>query len=111
MVLVVTVDSNNGISFLERPQSSDAVVTQRINEIPDALWLNKNGIGSAPINSVIYWSQIDTVILFRWNRVYPADRTFKWPTNKEFVLTSFENFEGNSHDVITKEVYTKWPKE
>lgn len=106
MVLVVTVDNNNGISFLERPQSSDAVVTQRINEIPDALWLNEKGMRP---DSVIYWSQIDTVILFRWNRVYPADRTFKWPANRKFVLTSFENFEGNSHEVITKEVY-KWQK-
>lgn len=106
MTLVVTVDNNNGISFCERPLSTDSVVVEKIEALEDAVWLNEHGIGPVPFNNWLDWGKIDTVALFRWNRVYPADRIFKWPANQNFILDSFENFEGSSH-YITMEIYKK----
>lgn len=105
MVLVIAVDNNNGMSFFGRPQSTDAVLTERIKKIENVHWLNERGI-RPPFGEGVEWGKVDKVILFKWNRVYPTDKYFKWPANENFVLSSFENFEGSSH-YITMEVYER----
>ena len=49
---------------------------------------------------------IDTVILYRWNRVYPADTYFDIDLSG-WQLVSTGEFSGASHDLITKEVYIR----
>ena len=51
-------------------------------------------------------SQITTVILYRWNRVYPADTYFDMDLSS-WQLVSTGEFSGASHERITKEVYTR----
>ncbi|WP_444147788.1 hypothetical protein [Blautia stercoris] len=53
-----------------------------------------------------YLPKIDTFILFRWNRDYPADFFFTVDLS-QWNLISTEDFEGTSHEKITMEVYEK----
>ena len=53
-----------------------------------------------------YFDQIETLVLYRWNRRYPHDRTFDLPL-AQFTLVSRSEFEGYSHEKITKEIYKK----
>ena len=53
-----------------------------------------------------YLPKIDTLVLFQWNRDYPAD--FFFTVNlSQWNLISTEDFEGTSHEKITMEVYKK----
>ena len=48
----------------------------------------------------------DKIVLYRWNRRYPADRYF--PVNlNEWTLISSEEFAGKSHEKVTKEVWER----
>lgn len=53
-----------------------------------------------------YLSKIDTLVLFQWNRDYPADFFFTVDLS-QWNLISTEDFEGTSHEKITMEVYKK----
>lgn len=54
------------------------------------------------------WSEknIDELILYRWNRKYPADIYLEIDLNKWNMIRSVE-FPGKSHKLITKEIYLK----
>ena len=53
-------------------------------------------------------SLADRVVLYRWNRHYPADRWFDLDlTSMGFVLAETAEFPGTSHETITREVYAK----
>ena len=47
--------------------------------------------------------KVDTLIVYRWDRVYPLGKALE--IHKNFKLISTEQISGNSHDVIIKEVY------
>ena len=50
----------------------------------------------------------DTLILYRWNRVYPADvRLPAQILDLEWKRTDTYEFPGHSHDVLTREVYVR----
>lgn len=52
--------------------------------------------------------KIEQIILFFWNRDYPADLYFTVPVNsKPWRLVSREDFCGSSHEKITEEVYNR----
>ena len=51
-----------------------------------------------------YLPKIDTLVLFQWNRDYPADFFFTVDLS-QWNLISTEDFEGTSHEKITMEVY------
>lgn len=109
MYLMVTVDANRGMEFNHRPVSRDARLTELMEEDKKrhaAYWPDEVGVINPPPES-IQWSQVTTVYLYNFNRVYPADVYFKFPANKQFVLQTCGTFKGNSH-IITKEVYKKW---
>ena len=50
--------------------------------------------------------RISRLILYRWNRSYPADRYFEMDL-KNWVRTGMREFLGYSHEKITKEIYEK----
>ena len=53
-----------------------------------------------------YLPKIDTLVLFQWNRDYPADFFFTVDLS-QWNLISTEDFEVTSHEKITMEVYKK----
>ena len=135
MVVMICLDDKNGMMFNGRRQSKDKVLRQRIGELVDGnkLWMNpysakqfeaeqfpniqideefiqKAGTGEFCFveNQKLadVEQRIEKLMVFRWNRVYPADQyldldlTFgSWK-----VLEQME-FAGHSHEKITMEVY------
>lgn len=52
--------------------------------------------------------KIQKVILYKWNRRYPADKYFPIDlTDGAWELQRAEEFKGSSHERITKDVYTR----
>lgn len=49
---------------------------------------------------------VEGLILYRWNRAYPADVHFR-PDLSAFTLTQRTEFPGTSHEVITREIYRR----
>jgi hypothetical protein len=59
-----------------------------------------------PLSDVAH--RIDELIIYRWNRVYPADVYLDIDIEREgFRLTDTVEFEGSSHEKITKETYRR----
>ena len=55
-----------------------------------------------------FLDRIEDLILFCWNRVYPADQYFdRSLLEGGWTLRETEQFSGSSHAKITKEVYRK----
>ena len=53
-------------------------------------------------------NKIRTVILYQWNRRYPADRYFLLDlSDGSWELQRTEELKGSSHEKITKEVYER----
>lgn len=131
MNVIVCLDSKNGMMFNNRRQSRDRVVIDKIFEIiGDAnLWIHpyslplfegKNTVVDEDFitkagmfdyvfvenKDVIQHSEaVNKIIVYRWNKTYPADRYFHESLliNKEKI--SVKEFKGYSHDVIFEEIY------
>lgn len=120
MKIIVCVAKNNGILFNHRRVSKDAKVLEDIAENTSNLVLSKyseelfegiklSGKGDAYKfleEEFDEMDQVDEIILYHWNRAYPADVFFKF-NKKSFELISSYDFAGNSHERITKEVWTR----
>ena len=50
-------------------------------------------------------SRIEAVIVYRWNRSYPADVYFERELIENWDLKEIKDFEGSSHESITREIY------
>ena len=132
MKLILCLDDRGGMAFGGRRQSRDAVmladlsqavregavlratpysekllreagISASIGEFPeldaadgDLCWLETR----APLEN----TQINALILYRWNRHYPADLSFDVAATG-FHLASREELVGKSHPKITKEVW------
>lgn len=132
MIAIACVDLKNGILFNHRRQSSDRIVRQDILKMLDGreLWMNSYSYGQFQKDEGNYIVdedfiqkagqgeycfvemndlsdvKIEKLILYRWDKVYPADRRMK-VNMEEWILTEQSEFEGYSHEKITKEVYEK----
>lgn len=135
MTVYFCLDERNGLSFNKRRQSRDAAVLGDISsrlsgellidpmsvsmvqeaEIPYCIALPEL---TEKIPDVHYFvesrqpgdwvSLADQVVLYRWNRHYPADRWFTLDLlSMGFTLQQTMEFPGTSHEIITREVYTK----
>ena len=132
MNIIVCVDDNNGQLFNGRRQSKDIEVVNKIYEIvseqkllinsfSEKLFLDKRVVRNdfleiasendfcfvENVDVTEYMSKINKVYLFRWNRDYPYDFTFDLDLSNNFTLSKVEEFKGNSHDMITLELWTK----
>ena len=137
MKIIVCVDDNNGMMFNKRRQSRDSVLIQDIianlnsgnllidpfseklfsNSDIDTFFISEEFLNEAepddycfvenhPLSKHI--SRIDELIIYRWNRKYPADTYLDIdPTALGMELISTTEFIGSSHDKITKELYRK----
>lgn len=135
MVLVICVDDKGGMAFNGRRQSMDrllrADLLQTVGEAP--LWmspysakqfdpapanlraaedfLDRAGKGEycfaefPPLAPVL--DRAEGLVVYRWNRTYPADRHLDFHPADTFTLVSAADFPGSSHKTLTKEVYTR----
>lgn len=99
MKVIVCIANNKGVSFNKRLVSRDEEVTKDIeanysdgytfieHEIPDI-------------------AQVDEIILYKWNRDYPADSFFDF-NKKEFSKISSTDMTGKSHEKITREIWVR----
>lgn len=136
MIIIACVDDNNGMLFHQRRQSRDIALYKHILQLTDGKRLLMNEYSAKQFlkeqyqNIIVqsdfldiaqeqdycfientdiseYGNDIQKIILYRWNRVYPADYYFQFPINKDiWRLQKVSDIKGNSHDVITEEVYT-----
>ncbi len=135
MNIIVVIDDKGGMMFNKRRQSKDRGLRKNmLSEVGDAkLWMNAYSFGQFEAemeNDVCvaedfadkaevgeycfveniaiteYEDKIENLILYKWNRVYPSDLKFDIDLNSSnWQLVTTEEFEGSSHDKITKEVW------
>ena len=131
MKLIICLDDKNGISFADRRQSRDkAQIEKMLKTVGDAkLFISDYSaplFGDIPQNVIVCSSPLEEagendycfseleeyidapvseVIIYKWNRVYPADQRFDTNLLSGLKLVSTEDFKGNSHEKITEEVY------
>ena len=132
MNIIACIDDNKGLLFNKRRQSKDIEVIRKIEEITEgknllidefsqklfeekavvrADFLESAGendfcfVENTLVSSYIH--KINKVYLFKWNRNYPSDFTFDLDLESNFQLINVEEFPGNSHDLITLEIWSK----
>ena len=136
MKLILCLDDQNGMLFNGRRLSRDQIVCDKILALAagNKLWMNSysaklfsNKPAAITIDEAFldradsddfcftenvhldgYLERVSEIILFHWNRRYPADSWFDLDlSQKPWVLTHTESFPGKSHDEITMEVYKR----
>ena len=128
MTLYVCLDDRNGMLFNNRRQSRDGAVLADIRaSVPGLLTIDSfseklisasaipYAVGD-PVPGVHFFLEnrkasellplAEKIVLYRWNRVYPADFRFDGDLSG-FALESTREFPGKSHETITKEVYVR----
>lgn len=129
MILAACVDNRMGLSFLGKRLSKDRMLREKLLSLSGAklrmsLYSRKqfesgtyagedylsaacpgDWVFAENADYLDYADRIEQIVLFRWNRDYPADLYFSFPG--DWRLVSTEDFPGNSHDNITMEVYRK----
>lgn len=128
MKLIVCLDDNKGMMFNNRRQSRDRVLIENVLEYckGEKLYTNEYSSKLFPENSVeiiedtkeiingycfaenftVNEDDIEEIIVYKWNRVYPADVHFNIDLDN-WNLTETVDFEGSSHDKITREIYVR----
>ena len=134
MIIIVCLDDAGGMMFNKRRQSRDRAVISDILKMckGSRLWVNhytaglfKDSDDAVVIDEAFcekaaageycfaenillmpYIEKIEKMIVYRWNRKYPADFLMdidlqSWPCE------SVREFAGFSHEKITKEIYIK----
>ena len=128
MKLIVCVDDKNGMMFNNRRQSRDKILIENMLEFckGEQLYIDEYSAVLFPENSVVVCEnfenvengyifvedtlpneeKIQEIIIYKWNRVYPADTYFNISI-EDWTLTEIINFEGSSHEKITRERYVR----
>lgn len=136
MIAIVCLDEQNGMAFNLRRQSKDRVVIEDILKESERslLYLNEYSYGlfkdfevshikvsetyldeaekgsycfveNKSLSS--YIQKIEQIVVYRWNRRYPADVYLGIELNSGWKKVSTSDFTGFSHECITKEIYVK----
>lgn len=133
MKLIVCTDLNNGILFNNRRQSRDKLLIEHIYNLvgENKLWItefSKNLFEEGKYNLFeidnienikeddfvfienyspkILEEKLNEIILFNWNRNYPADLYFDISLDS-WKLESEIEIEGSSHEKITQKIYRR----
>ena len=128
MKIIVCLDDKNGMMFNKRRQSRDRVLIENVLELckGEKLYTNEYSSKLFPENSVEIFDDIENVgneycfaenftvkeenieeiIVYKWNRLYPADTYFNIDL-AGWNLTETVDFEGSSHEKITREIYVR----
>lgn len=132
MYIIICLDDNNGLALNHRRQSAGPHRSGRYQKTvgEKKLWItdysrklfhsvsnleiSENQKEKAKEGEYVFQEletldtgdkRIEQFIIYRWNRVYPADVSVEIGT--EWKLTETEEFPGFSHEKITKEVYCR----
>ena len=139
MNIFVCLDEVGGMTFNKRRQSSDRVIREDIFqtigenklyvnsytakqfEEDNRLVIDDNCIENANPGDYLFLenravgdhiSEIESIIVYRWQRKYPADFFFDIDlTSDAWNLSSSEEITGYSHELIVKEIYEPAHKE
>ena len=133
MKLIVCLDERKGMMFNNRRQSRDRVLIDNMIDMigDDKLYIapyseslfenkeiklkvKKNPLKAADENWCFienlpvaeYKDEIETVVIYHWNRHYPGDFFFDLELDS-YSLESSEELVGSSHEKITKEIWKK----
>ncbi len=135
MIVIVCLDDKKGMMFNHRRQSRDQAVTERIQEICKGkrLWMNLyseqlygslEGVdimvesdflslaGSGEVclaeseRLVPFAEKIEQIIVYRWNRTYPADVYLDLDLS-QWECKERHEFPGFSHEKVTEERYER----
>ncbi|MBQ8689536.1 MAG: ribonuclease Z [Clostridia bacterium] len=136
MTVFVCIDERGGMMFNKRRQSRDRRLIDDIarhagdaaiyiSDYSESLFEESeasvicvsNPLESAREDSFVFvenlplyghLDKIDTLVIYNWNRHYPSDVKLDIkPLEVGFRLGDSYDFEGSSHEKITKEVYIK----
>lgn len=136
MHIILVVDDNWGISFNNRRQSRDRVLTQHVLELTAStrLWISESSLKLFPdppahliidndfpakaeagdycfVENAALFPTIEKfqdIIVFHWNRAYPSDQIFdRTFLEQGWLLTSTSEFTGHSHEKIMMERYVR----
>lgn len=134
MILIACIDDRGGMLFNRRRQSRDRLLRQDLltEAAGRPVWLSPYSLKQFPdppanlrpaedfpqkaaAGELCFFEDLDPapwleaaegLILYHWNRRYPADLYFPLPL-KGWTLVRQEEFPGSSHERITKEVFTR----
>jgi hypothetical protein len=130
MKIIICLDDNNGMLFNNRRQSRDSVVLEdvfanlgsaQLNIFPfsqklfepfsDRVMvctaLTENNIYFVEdIDITPYEGQIKEIIVYKWNRAYPADFYCEIDFSA-FNMVSQTELQGSSHEKITRIIYRR----
>jgi hypothetical protein len=130
MKVIICLDDNNGMLFNNRRQSRDSAVLEDIfaslgeeklnifqfsqklfdsfgDRVSVCTTLMEQGtyfIENIDLKS--YEGSLNEIVVYRWNRVYPADFYCEIDLGAFNIVSELE-FQGSSHDKITKIVYSR----
>ena len=137
MNIIICLDDNNGMMFNKRRQSQDRILRADLKEfIKDKdLYMNnysyklykdidngnikvsENFLEQCTENDVClvedkllnnYINKINNIIIYKWNRIYPSDLYFDINlTSNSWELLETKEFEGSSHEKITRIIYRR----
>lgn len=137
MKIIVCLDEKGGMLFNNRRQSSDRIIRQDMlqmlgeqklyvnaytakqfaEEEMDKLVVDEECLEKAETDDLVFVenihvgehvSKVEQVIVYRWERTYPADFFFDIDlASKEWMLLTEQEFAGHSHEVIWKEIYVR----
>lgn len=136
MNIIVCLDDKNGMLFNKRRQSQDKILRLNIKQFihhknlfmnnysyklfkdidtgnikvsEDFLNSSNDGFFLVEDKSLkLYEDKINTLIIYKWNRIYPADLHFDINVNNgSWDLIDCEEFTGSSHEKITREIYRR----
>ena len=138
MNIIVCLDDKNGMLFNKRRQSQDKILRLNIKQFihnknlnnysyklfkdidtgnikvsEDFLNLSNDGFFLVEDKLLkLYEDKINILIIYKWNRIYPADLHFDINVNDDsWKLIDFEEFNGSSHEKITREIYRRTANE
>ena len=128
MKLIVCLDDKNGMMFNKRRQSRDKILIEDMLELckGEKLYTNECSAKLFPENTIEIFENIEQIgnsfcfaedfnvneehvgeiIVYKWNRLYPADTYFNIDL-KNWNLIESVDFEGSSHEKITREIYRR----
>ena len=133
MNIIVCIDKNGGMAFMGKRQSMDCVLREKVLEISSGARLLMNSYSGKQFENneniivdddflnnanqddfcfvedrEVIAENAQSIYIFNWNRKYPADLFFSIDLKAEgFKKIKKEEFQGNSHDKITLEVYSR----
>ena len=107
MTVFVCVDDHNGMLFNHRRQSRD----EAVRKAPDRVVIEEGFLSLAPGDGYCFVENVplgpcedrlETLVVYCWNRSYPADTCLDIDLSRDWELTDTKEFGGTSHEKITR---------